>query len=564
MKKREKSPQKLTSRVFKLICLASLIVLTVSVTVILDDTYHYFSGVQYKSLEDQASLVAHGTEQYGIPYLEGIESEDHNVMWLDSNGNVLYDTTNDELDKEEHAAFIKARSQGFGDGERILPSLIEKNVYAARRLSDGSVVIITEKQHTFFSPIIGLIHRIVTIAAAAVLLSFVIARWSTSRIVKPINDVDLEDLSDVDIYVELMPLIERINAQKGEIKRQELQLKSKQAEFRTATDYMREGLVLLNNDGNIISINRAALRILGIKRSEAESASLSTLGAFGVLIDAARAGNTAESVINMGDADYQVNESPVVSEGKIMGAVLFIFNITEREKAELMRREFTANVSHELKTPLQSISGYAELIMNGMAKTNDVPRFAEKIYTEARRVTALIDDIMKLSKLDDGVIDMQRADVDLLAAAESELYSFRQTFTQTGEDRGIEMTVTGESAVINAYPALIGTILHNLCENAIKYNRENGSVEVTVTDSSDFAVLTVADTGIGIPPEHIDRVFERFYRVDKSHSKAVGGTGLGLAIVKHAAKLHNALVSIESEPDKGTAVTVKFPKKIST
>ena len=560
MKKREKRPQKLTSRVFRLVCLASLIVLIVSVLVILGDTYRYFSDVQYSSLEDQTTLAAYGTEQYGISYLEGIKTKDHNIMWLDSDGNVLFDTTDDEIDKDEHAAFVKARSQGFSDGEKILPSLVEKNVYAARRLSDGSVVLITEKQQTFFAPILGLTYRIIIIAVVAIVISFLIARWSTSRIVKPVNSVDLEDLSDVDIYVELMPLIERINAQKSEIKQQALQLKSKQAEFETATDYMREGLVLLNSDGNIISINRAALRILGIKRSETENASLSNLGTFGPLIASARAGKTAESVINMGDVDYQVNESPVVSEGKTMGAVLFIFNITERERAELMRREFTSNVSHELKTPLQSISGYAELIMNGMAKPNDIPMFGEKIYSEARRVTALVEDIMKLSKLDDGIIDTQRANIDLFEAADSELHTLRQSLEQTEEDRGIEMTVTGDHAVVNAYPALIGAILHNLCENAIKYNRDNGSVTITVADSPEFAVLTVSDTGIGIPPEHIDRVFERFYRVDKSRSKAVGGTGLGLAIVKHAAKLHNASVSIESEPDKGTMVTVRFPK----
>ena len=560
MEKHPKRPQKLTARVFKLVCLASLAVLIVTVTVIVGDTYRYFSNVHYKSLEDQTALVAFGTEHYGMAYLEGLETTDHNIMWLDTDGNVLFDTTNDELDKEEHAAFIKARKDGFSDGEKILPSLIEKNVYAARRLTDGSVILISEKQQTFFSPIIGFIQRIIFIAGISVLLSFIIARWSTSRIVKPVNNVDLDDLSDVNIYVELMPLIERINTQKNEITHQKLQLKNRQAEFETVTNNMREGLVLLNNDANIISINKAALRLLGIRRSDAENASLSSLGVFGPLIEAAREGKSTETVINLGDDDYQVHENPVISEGRTMGAVLFLFSITEREKSELMRREFTANVSHELKTPLQSISGYAELIMNGMAKQNDVPLFADKIYTESKRVTALIEDIMKLSRLDDGVIDMQRTDIDLLETAKTELNMLSQTFMQSGDDRGIEMTVNGESAIINAFPVLIGTIIHNLCENAIKYNRENGSVTVTVSDSPEFAVLTVADTGIGIPPEHIDRVFERFYRVDKSRSKAVGGTGLGLAIVKHAAKLHNASVNIESEPGKGTSVTVKFPR----
>ncbi|MBQ9483278.1 MAG: PAS domain-containing protein [Ruminiclostridium sp.] len=556
MKKHSKGRQLLTSRVFRLICFASLTVLTVTVAIIVEDTYRYFSNVQYSSLEDQTLLVVYGTEHYGLSYLEGINPKDHNVMWLDAEGNVLFDTTDDEIDKEEHAAFIKARKEGFGDGEKILPSLVEKNVYVAQRLTDGSVILVSEKQQTFFSPILGFIHRIVFIAAVAVLLSFLIAKWSTSRIVKPVNDVDLDDLSDVDIYVELMPLIERINAQKTEINQKENELKNRQAEFETVTDNMREGLVLLNNDGSIISINKAALRILGIKRSDAENAMLRTLGSFGPVLAAARIGKTTETVINMGDTDYQINESPVVSDNKTMGAVLFIFNITEREKSALMRREFTANVSHELKTPLQSISGYAELMMNGMAKSSDITAFSEKIYTEAKRITTLVDDILKLSKLDDNAVDMQRANIDLLEAAKSVMNTLRQT----AAERGIELTASGESAEISAYPALLSAILHNLFENAVKYNRENGSVTAAVADSPEFAVLTVTDTGIGIPPEHIDRVFERFYRVDKSRSKEVGGTGLGLAIVKHAAKLHNASVSIESEPDKGTAVTVKFPK----
>ena len=555
MNSKERPAQKLTHRVFTLICLASFIVLAITMAIIAGELYNYLSDVQYDDLMSQTRLIAYGTEQNGISFIEGIVPDNHTIMWIDAGGKVIYDTTDDEIVKEEHAAFIEARKDGFGESTMILPSLVEKNVYSACRLSDGSVVIVSEKQATFFSPMVNFLWRALMIAIAAVLVSFIVADRFTSRIVRPINNADLDDTENLQIYSELMPFIDRIEAQQRELKQKEAELKSRRAEFEAAADNMREGLVLLNSDGNIISINKAATGILGVNRVDVGNTTLSCLGEFGALLDAARVGKSTDTVISIGDTDYQVNESPVESDGEVMGAVLFIFNITEREKAEISRREFTANVSHELKTPLQSISGYAELIMNGKVKRGDIPFFAQNIYRESQRMTALVKDIIKLSKLDAGSIEMQRTDIDLLESANNEV----KVISRMPEAAGIKMEVTGESAVINAYPSLVSAIIHNLCENAVKYNRENGSVTVNVSEAPGAAVLTVSDTGIGIPREHLDRVFERFYRVDKSHSRKVGGTGLGLAIVKHAVRLSNASIVLESEPDCGTTVTVTFP-----
>ena len=546
-------PHSLTNRIFSLICVTALIVLAASLIMTVSGLYGYFSNILYDELESRTRTIARGVEKYGGSFLEDTEPGIHSIMWLDASGNVLFDTTDDSIDQDEREAFIEARREGFGEGMRILPSLTEKNVYSACRLSDGSVILITERQLTFFSPILGFIQRIIIITAGAVLLSFLLARLFAARIVRPVNGIDPSDPMKSVTYSEIMPFLQKIEAQRCE-------LIHKQIEFEAATENMGEGLVILGADGSVLSANKAAAEMLSeygdIRKDASKAHSLADSEEFGGVIGAAVNGTSSELIMTVGGEDYRVNASPVISEGSPRGAVLFFFSMTEHERAEKMRREFTANVSHELKTPLQSISGYAELIMNGMVKSPDIPKFGERIYSEAKRVTLLIDDIMKLSKLDEGATDMQKADVDLLAAAEAEV----SVLSETACSSRTETSVSGDHAVISAFPSLVSTIIHNLYENAVKYNRPGGSVAVNVRDEGDKAVLTVSDTGIGIPPEHLDRIFERFYRVDKSRSKQVGGTGLGLAIVKHAVNLHGAEVSIESTPGVGTTVTVVFNK----
>ncbi|MBR5088845.1 MAG: PAS domain S-box protein [Ruminiclostridium sp.] len=539
----------MTRRIFRFTCISAFIVLGVLLALFVWEFYSYFTAIHYDDLDDQTRIIAYGVEQNGISFIEGMNTPDINILWLDSNGGVICDTYGDDIDKSEREAFVKAQREGFGEGSKLLPNLTEKNVYSACRLSDGSVILVSERQYTFFAPVMGFVQRVFIFAVIAVPLLFHIARRVSKRIVRPINGIDLDDPKNSHTYEELSPLLDRIEAQQTELKRREI-------EFRAATDNMREGLVLLNAEGRILTINKAAERILGLDDKDIGSVSLAKSESFSGAIETARSGSISETVMSTGSEDYEVIVSPLMSDGTPVGAVLFMLEMTEREKAEMMRREFTANVSHELKTPLQSISGYAELIMKDMVKPEDIPVFAGRIYSESHRVAALVEDVMKLAKLDEGVIDTQRTEIDLYGVAKSQVQTALQSITN-----GVRIELAGEPATVNASPSLVGAIMHNLLENAVKYNRENGSVTVNVKDGEKYAELTVSDTGIGIPPEHLGRVFERFYRVDKSRSKQLGGTGLGLAIVKHAASLSNAEVSIDSVPDKGTNVTVRFGKQ---
>lgn len=539
----------LTTRIFRLISLAVMIVLTAALVLVSGALYEHYSDVHYDSLQANTAIIAHGIKRDGLDFLTELSPYGYSVTLMSENGAIIFDSSDDEIDKAEREAFIEARREGFGEVSRILPSLTEKYVCAACRLDDGSVIVVSEMQATFFSPITGFIQRIVIIAAASILLSFLLARSFSARVTRPLNSIDLDSPESSDTYAELMPLLGRIGEQQDE-------LRKKQVEFETATAHMRDGFVLLNTDHSIAFINPAACRILGVESGKAEDIVPPDPERFHELLVSAGKGSSAEDVFTVSDVTYRVNASPVMSNGVHAGIMLFIFDITDRERSEKMRREFTANVSHELKTPLQSISGYAELIMNGMVKQDDIPKFGGRIWSEAHRVTTLIDDIIKLSKLDEGVLDMQLTEVDLLEAVRAEV----KEISCMPEAQNISMDIRGEHAVINAFPALISAMLHNLCENAVKYNREGGSVTVTVEDLPEHAAVTVSDTGIGIPEEHLDRIFERFYRVDKSRSKQVGGTGLGLAIVKHAVKLQNAAITVESTVGKGTQVRVTFPR----
>ena len=361
------------------------------------------------------------------------------------------------------------------------------------------------------------------------------------------------------IYEELTPLLERMEYQKKQLRLKSAELIRKQQEFNAATYNMCEGLVLLNEEGVIISINKAATKILSVSPYcvGKDILMLNNSLALQELLGKAKNSEHGETVLSLNGMEYQMNASPIISDGTVTGVVLLIFDVTEKEKSEQMRREFTANVSHELKTPLQSISGYAELLKNGMVKPDDKEMFFDRIYSEAQRMITLVDDIIGLSRLDEGDADMIREETDLYALAEENI----RILQNAADNAKVTLTLSGTSAKLLGVVHLLSEIVYNLCDNAIKYNRENGSVSVEVSESEKEVILSVSDTGIGIPEEHIERVFERFYRVDKSHSKEVGGTGLGLSIVKHAAKLHDASVEINSVVDGGTTVTVRFPKR---
>ena len=550
----------MTKRIFRSICLVAAAVLLAAFVLIMGVMYDYFSDNQMSQLKAQAQLAAQGVEKSGADYFGGLDDTGYRITWIAADGIVLYDSDAEAGNMENHHEREEVREAleyGSGESMRYSTTLMERQLYAAERLSDGTVIRLSGAQYTVLTLVLGMLQPVAVIAAAALGLSLWLASRLSKRIVKPLNELDPDEPDKIDTYEELKPLTEKLCSQQRQLKAQAEELQRKRDEFEAASGNMTEGLVLLNEQGAVLSINKAAKRLLGISCCIGRDMPLPSGSAeLRELLQKALRGEHGEISVPIGEGSYQIYASPVISNEKIAGAVLLIIDITEKERSEQMRREFTANVSHELKTPLHTISGCAELLANGMVKQEDVPRFSLQIRSEAKRMIALVEDIIKLSHLDEGAEDMRREETDLYSLAKDAVCSL----SPEAQEAGVSLELSGESAVITGVPQLLGGIICNLCDNAIKYNRRGGSVAVTVTDGPDKVRLTVKDTGIGIPPEQQERIFERFYRIDKSHSKEVGGTGLGLSIVKHAAKLHNAAISIYSVPGEGTEIKVDFPK----
>lgn len=552
----------MTKRIFQSIFIVALSVFFASIALFMGVLYDYFSGVQYSQLRMQTNLAAQGAENEGISYFEGLDARDYRITWIDMDGTVLYDSISDSAKMENHLKrdeISRAISDGAGESSRYSVTLMERSLYCAKRLSDGTILRISVAQNTLFTLLLGMFQPICIIFAAAVILSLVLAFRLSRGIVKPLNDLNLDEPLNNQGYDELIPLLRRLDAQQRQIRRQGEKLRQKQSEFETVTTGMAEGIVLLNMKRIILAINPAAVKLFQTDNSCVGKYILSVERSpkLQELLQKAGDGKHAEMIMEFGNGKYQLAASPVFSDELVSGIVLLMLDVTEKEKAEQMRREFTANVSHELKTPLHTISGCAELLANGMVKQMDVMDFSRQIYMEAQRMIQLVEDIIRLSHLDEGADEQKREEVDLSAMAGEVLESLQR---QAAEAH-IKIRLEGEKAVVYGVPRLIQGIIYNLCDNAIKYNRREGSVLVTVKNEESGVCLSVTDTGIGIPKEHQERIFERFYRVDKSHSKKVGGTGLGLAIVKHGALYHHAKVSLESTVDVGTTITIAFSKK---
>ena len=549
----------MTKKIFQSILLVAGAVLLASLLIIMGFLYDYFCGVEENQLRDELSLAAAAVEDGGTDYLSQLTAGRYRLTWIAADGSVLYDTRTDAESLENHASraeVSQALTTGTGESTRYSSTLMEKTMYYAQRLADGTVLRISISRATVGMIAVGMIQPLLIVLIVALILSGLLARRLSRRIVDPLNSLDLERPLDNDAYEELSPLLKRIHRQHVEIQTQLRELREKTDEFTQITGSMREGLVLLDEHDSILSINAAAQALFGadaqcvgrdfltIERSHEISAAIQAAVADGHSeVRAERAGRV-----------YQFDISRIASDGKPIGTVILAFDITEQEFAERNRREFTANVSHELKTPLQGIIGSAELIENGMVKPDDLPRFVGHIHAEAARLVTLIDDIIRLSQLDEGDA-MPTEPVDLLAVSQEAA----ENLQDAAAARGVTVGVTGQPAVIPGVRRLIYEIVYNLCDNAIKYNRDGGRVDVTVAADADGSSITVADTGIGIAPEHQARVFERFYRVDKSHSKASGGTGLGLSIVKHAVQYHHGRIELESTPGTGTTIRVVFP-----
>ncbi len=550
----------MTGRIFRSVFLTALVVFLASVILFMWVLYDYFTSVQKSQLRIQTSLAAQGAANEGADYFEGLETEGFRITWIDANGTVLFDSEKDSAEMENHLErdeIRQALTEGYGESSRYSATLTEQLFYCARRLPDGTVIRLAVTQSSMLTLIMGMIQPLCAIFAAALILSLALASRLSKKIVKPLNELNLDEPLSNESYDELAPLLTRLNSQQLQITRQSDELKRKRREFEAVTTGMTEGIVLLNGRHEIISINPAAQRILGAEDTPAGEniISVNRCSALQDVLAEADKGAHSERIAELCGGSYEIGASPIFSDGEVCGTALLLLDVTERERAEQLRREFTANVSHELKTPLQAISGYAELMANGMVKPEDAAEFSGRIYSEGRRMIRLVDDIIKLSRLDEGAEDMKREDVDLYALA-------RETaavILPQAESAGVSVSVEGEPTVINGIPRLLQEIIFNLCDNAVKYNRAGGSVTVAVNGGAGSARLTVSDTGIGIPEECRERIFERFYRVDKSRSKAVSGTGLGLSIVKHAALAHNAKIETRSEVGRGTEITVIFP-----
>lgn len=534
-------------------------VLLASLIIILGCLYDYFGALQEKQMQDELTLAAAGLEQSGEVYLtdQHLESKRFRLTWIDAQGNVLYDTKADGSSMENHAdreEFQQAIKNGFGESSRYSSTLMEKTLYRAQRLADGSVLRISVSRATSGVLLLGMLQPIVLVLIVALALSALLSKRIARWVVAPLENLDLEHPLENDTYEELAPLLGRINQQRRQIDLQLAGLQRRNDEFAQITGSMKEGLLLLNEKNQILSINPMAQRLfetdescvgedfLAVERSSEVNAAIAEAFAKG----------SSKIQLPRGERTYQLDISAISSGG----AVILVFDITESMRAEQSRREFTANVSHELKTPLQSIMGSAELIENGLVTEKDLPRFVGHIRTEAARLVTLIEDIIRLSQLDEGSeLPFEVCDLTEIAREVTE------SLADAADQRKISLTFSGEPFGLFSVKRLLAEICYNLCDNAIKYNREGGQVMVSVSRVGEEAVLAVKDTGIGIPPEHQERVFERFYRVDKSHSKESGGTGLGLSIVKHAVQDLGGRIELDSTPGEGTEIKVYLPLK---
>lgn len=551
----------MTKRIFRSIFLVALSVFLACLVIILGVLYENFTEQQQQELHTQAKLVARGVELSGMNYFSGGDFSDYRITWVDGDGEVLYDTEVDadtlgnHGDREE---IKEALRDGEGESKRYSKTLTRRQYYYALRLEDGTALRVSSMQFTVIAYFAMMLQPFLIVIAVALILSLLFASALSKKIVLPLNRLDLDSPLANEGYDELAPLLSRLESQHRQIQAQMSLLEHKQDEFEAITGSMNEGLVLLNEQGVILGINQSAARLLATDKNCVGRDMLTVNRSLAVqeILKKAQEGQKTETTIELLGKMYQLDASPVVSEGKNAGAVLLMFDITDKFSAEKLRREFTANVSHELKTPLHSILGCAELLYNDMVKPEDMKQFTGQIYFETQRLIRLVDDIIRLSRLDEGGEDMQREKTDLFALASEAVNNVQSA----ADESSISITLSGEKAELVGIPQLLAGIVYNLCDNAIKYNRPGGSVAVSVENEGNTAVLTVADTGIGIPQEQQARVFERFYRVDKSHSKEIGGTGLGLSIVKHAAALHNASIEMKSTLGKGTEITLRFPK----
>ena len=547
-------------RIFRAILGVALAVLTASLVLIVGVLHGYFQDRVLHELAQATAYVAHGVENEGMDYLTDQLPRNDRITWVASGGQVLYDNWNDSREMEEHTdreEIREARELGRGMAVRHSETMGQTVVYYALRLHDGSILRLATTQYSVWMLVLQALQPVALMMALAFFLALWLAGRLSRQLVEPINALDPGDLEeDRETYEELAPLVRKIRSQNRQIHQQMEDLRRQREEFDAITEHMSEGLLVIDRETRLLSYNGAALGLLQAEGAVEQGESVLALNreaGFRHCVEEALAGRRREELLEREDSCCRVFANPVEEDGVLTGAVLIVMDVTEQERRETLRREFAANVSHELKTPLTSILGTAEILENGMVRPEDVAHFSGNIHREAQRLIGLVNDIIKLSRLDEGGAMAQWETVSLRQVADS----VRGQLAQAAAAKQVTVEVEGDCGPIRAVPQIVEEIVYNLWDNAIAYNRSGGSVRVTLADCPGGSRITVADTGIGIPPEAQSRVFERFYRVDKSHSS--GGTGLGLSIVKHGAAYLGARLELKSEPGKGSVFTLTFP-----
>lgn len=552
----------MTKRILKSILLVSVIVLTVSSALTMGILYNYFGKQLVKELRKEAAYLAISVEKEGMEAFDSLPHEAERVTYIDQDGNVLFDSVADENAMENHSQreeIKEAATKGHGTAVRKSDTLSKKTLYYALRLEDGSILRVSSEQYNVPGIIGGMIQPILIMLVLMVILSYFIASRLSGKIVNPINALDLEHPQDNQTYDEIAPLLSKINRQQKSLQHEIAEAKRQQEEFSIITENMEEGFVVIDNHTEILSNNTSALQLLGAK-SEKERRSVLALNRsedFQNAVERVLKGQHVVSNMELAGTSCQVTANPVYNEKQVTGAVLLIQDVTERMRGEQMRREFTANVSHELKTPLTSISGFAEIIQDGYVKPEDTKKFAGRIFKEAQRLITLVNDVIKISQLDEGKMVFAKETVDLY----EETREIFKRLEQKAEEAGVHLYLYGQHRKVTTVKTILEEILFNLCDNGVKYNKQGGSLTVTIQGEEKRPQILVEDTGIGIAPEDKNRIFERFYRVDKSHSKAIGGTGLGLSIVKHGSMFLGAEVKLESTVGEGSRFILTLPEE---
>lgn len=551
----------MTKKIFRTTLSASLGIVLVTILMIMGFLYNYFNHIQREQLRTQTALASQGISFEGKDYFENLKTSNVRITWVDNKGQVLYDTQSDAKHMKNHAnrqEIKEAIKSGYGESTRWSATLTEKSIYAAQRLNNGTIVRLSVAQQTIFYLLLGMMSPLAIIILLAIILSVLIARYIAKKVSEPLNNIDLDHPLSNDSYEEITPLLRRLDSHQAKIQHQKLLLQKRQKEFDTIISKIKEGMILLDDQARIVSINAEALKLFQINddwhgRFMMEVSRDLTLKD---LIDQGLKGKKKEANIGIENNHYRVLVRPTTDNNRVTGLVVLLFDVTDQLQMEQLQREITANVSHELKTPLHVISGYSELLANQMVPNEEVPQFAAKIHKESERLVKLVEDIINLSHLDEQ---------EKLPQETVNLYDLTQKVLEglqaKADKKHIQINFNGEEAILRGNPVLLNSLVYNLCDNAITYNHEKGQVNVTLKNSPDTITLEVSDTGLGIAEKDKKRIFERFYRVDKSRSKIVGGTGLGLSIVKSALDFHNGSIKVDSHLGQGTTMTVLLHKQ---